>query len=289
MTLDEVLKKGAVSTRFQPIVDLRSGTVLGYEALSRGPRGTVLEAPDALFAEATAQERMGEMERLCCTGALDRAGDSKGESGICGKLFLNVHPCQIGSPGFLPFLLSRVARAGVHPRSVVLEVTESRASPDLSVLVRGIAEWRAAGFRVALDDAGCGHSELRIAAEIIPDFLKLDRCLVRGIDSHRGRRAAVEALVHLSAALSIDLVAEGIETPEELRVVRALGVHHGQGFLLGRPAEHPAPVDPAALRVIRSEARNAGVHARATPIGPRPLARVKRTLTRAAEPARACG
>lgn len=255
MTLDDVLRTGSVATRFQPIVDLRSGVVFGYEALARGPRETPLETPDALFAEAAARNRTDDLERLCCTRAIDRASAREEEGGISGKLFVNVNPEQVGRSGFLPFLLSRVARAGVHPRSVVLEVTESRIDPDLPTLLRGIGEWRDAGFRIALDDAGAGHSDLRIAAEIVPDYLKLDRSLIRGIDSHRGRRAAVESMVYLSEALSAEVVAEGIETVEELRTVRALGVHHGQGFLLGRPSEHPAPADPVVLQAIRSQPR----------------------------------
>ena len=290
MTLDDVLRSGAVTTRFQPIVDLRSGVVFGYEALARGPRETALETPDALFADAAAQGRTDDLERLCCTRAIDRASAREEEGGITGKLFVNVGPEQVGRAGFLPFLLARVARAGVHPRSVVLEVTESRMSPDLPALLAGIAEWRDAGFRIALDDAGAGHSDLRIAAEIIPDFLKLDRSLVRGIDTHRGRRAAVESLVYLSETLSVEVVAEGIETFEELRTVRALGVHHGQGFLLGRPLEHPGPADPAVLQVIRSRPRRMAVVPQADGgRDSRPLAMRGIGAPRARDPMRLCG
>lgn len=252
MTLDEVFRQANVTPRFQPVVALGTGAVTGYEALARGPAGTALEAPLALFAAAAEAGRVEELDRLCCSAALDGASGGDGGPAITGKLFLNVNPAQAGSPEFLRFLLARVARAGVHPRSVVLELTEFAHSPDLSVLMDGIDAWRGAGFRVAIDDAGAGHSDLRVVAEIVPDIVKIDRGLVRGIDTHRGRRAAVWALVQLATSLSMETVAEGIETEGELGVLRALGVDHGQGFLFGRPAVKPAPIDPATHPLFQS-------------------------------------
>lgn len=234
MSVREMLAAGQVASRFQPIVQLSDGQVAGHEALSRGPAGSGLECPRLLFAAAAEEGCELALDAACRAAALQRAAAAGWAAGSDGPLFLNARPGALAGPGFLPELESAVAAAGRAPRDVVLEVSEAeRLDAELNGL---LSACRAAGFWIALDDAGAGRCGLQAIADVRPDVVKVDRGLVAGMDVHRGRRAAVAALAGLARELGIVLVAEGIETPGELRAAREIGVPLGQGFLLGRPS-----------------------------------------------------
>ena len=237
MNVRELIAAGGVGSRFQPIVQLSDGSVVAHEALSRGPAGSALECPRLLYGAAEAEGCALELDAACRALALQCATESGWTAGTNGPLFLNVWPGALSRPAFLPELTAALAAVGRGPRDVVLEVNEAE---HLDAHLDGpLAECRAAGFWIALDDAGAGRCGLRAIVEVVPDVVKVDRALVGGIDQHRGRRAAVAALARLARDLGIVLVAEGIETQGELRAVRDLGVPLGQGFLLGRPAPNP--------------------------------------------------
>lgn len=234
MDLRQMIAAGQVASRFQPIVQLSDGQVVGHEALSRGPAGSGLECPRLLFAAAEEEGCELALDTACRAAALQRATEAGWAAGTDGPLFLNVRPGALEHPAFLRELEAAVAAAGRAPRDVVLEVSEAeRLDADLNRL---LSACRAAGFWIALDDAGAGRCGLQAIAEVLPDVVKVDRALVAGMDAHRGRRAAVAALAGLARDLGIVLVAEGIETPGELRAARDAGVPLGQGFLLGRPS-----------------------------------------------------
>lgn len=229
-----MITTGQVASLFQPIVQLSDGSVVAHEALSRGPAGSAMEGPRLLFEAAHEEGCELELDTACRTFALRRAAEAGWPAGPNGPLFLNVRPGALARPAFLAELLDTLAAAGRGPRDVVLEVSEAeRVDAQLNGL---IAACRAAGFWIALDDAGAGRCGLQAIVEVVPDVVKVDRALVGGMDQHRGRRAAVAALARLARDLGIVLVAEGIETQGELRVARDLGVPLGQGFLLGCPS-----------------------------------------------------
>jgi EAL domain-containing protein (putative c-di-GMP-specific phosphodiesterase class I) len=247
----EIIAAGGIASRFQPIVQLSDGHVVAHEALSRGPGGTALECPRRLFDTADREGCGSLLDSACRAAALRRAAEAGWGGSAGGPLFLNVHTGALADPGFLPDLERTVADAGIRAGDVVLEVSEAERVGGDPVLHARLAACRAAGFWIALDDAGAGHCGLQAIVEVVPDVVKIDRALVGGMDAHRGRRAAVAALARLARELGIVLVAEGIETEGELRAVRAVGVPLGQRFLLGRPADAPlAPgsVIPAAAR-----------------------------------------
>jgi EAL domain-containing protein (putative c-di-GMP-specific phosphodiesterase class I)/DNA-binding response OmpR family regulator len=234
--VEAVLRDRTFEPVFQPVVDLVSGAIVGYEALTRFRDGT---RPDRRFADADAVGLGLELESACLSAALAAAPDLPG----AGWLSLNV------SPGLLieRQRLERTLRG--YGRPIVLEVTEHVAIENYSA-VRDAVAGLGGHVQVAVDDAGAGFASFRHILELHPDFVKLDIGLVRQIDRDDVRQALVAGIVYFAKKSGCRLIAEGIETAGERDQLRALGVDLGQGYLLGRPApavELPAgPADPDA-------------------------------------------
>ncbi|WP_380176322.1 EAL domain-containing protein [Kineococcus sp. DHX-1] len=207
---------------YQPVVDLVSGATVGAEALSRFPAGT--PSPDRWFADA-AEVGAGEDLEL---SALDNA--LRGLPHLPGFLALNVSPSTITTPGFLRRLQA------LPLDRVVVEITEHSAVADYTALLQALEPLRRNGLRIAVDDTGAGYASLSHVLAMLPDFIKLDISLVRGIDADTSRRALAAGLVTFAQATGARIIAEGIETAAELAVLRELGVGLGQGYHLARPA-----------------------------------------------------
>ncbi len=155
-----------------------------------------MACPELLFAAAAEQGCELALDAACRISSLRRAVGGGWAAGAHGPLFLNVRPGALVEPAFLDELEEAVAAVGRKRGDVVLEVSEAeRMDADLSEFLSGC---RAAGFWIALDDAGAGGCALRTIAEVVPDVVKVDRGLVTGMDQHRGRRAAVAALARLA-------------------------------------------------------------------------------------------
>jgi PAS domain S-box-containing protein len=206
---------------FQPIVELESRAVIGYEALTRFDDGT---PPDRLFTEA---ERVGlgrELELATMDAALAAADALPADRWVS----LNLSPDVILDAPMLAVMRQ------VGERQLVVELTERSAIEDYPA-VRAALERFGEGVSLAVDDAGAGFASLRHIIELRPQFVKLDMRLVRGVDADTARQALIAGMVFFSAQVGCTLVAEGIETEDERRTLRRLGVNFGQGFLLGRP------------------------------------------------------
>ncbi|HUY55175.1 MAG TPA: EAL domain-containing protein [Candidatus Nanopelagicaceae bacterium] len=219
----------------QPIVDLRSGSVAGMEALARfgapPPR-----TPDLWFAEAAAVGLDLELEM-----AAVRQAFAKLPALPTGAFMaVNVSPQTLCS--------SALQRAldDVATERVVLELTEHVSVEDYAELEQVRGTLRSRGVRIAIDDTGAGISSLQHVIRLHPDVIKLDRSMIANLDSDPVRRALARALVELSAELGAVIVAEGVETTAELAALRTLNVPYGQGYLLGRPAALPdLPGEPS--------------------------------------------
>lgn len=236
-----IIKLNQVSTLFQPIIDLANGKTFGVEALSRGPAGSPFENPATLFPAAEQSGCLFQFENLCRQKAI--TGASAGN--LKGKLFLNINPQVINDPSFEPGITMRsLKRFGFNPNNVVFEITERQAITDYASFCRAIEHYRRQGFLVAVDDAGAGYSSLQAISELRPDFVKLDMSLVRDLNSNPVRLAICEALIGLAERIHAKVIAEGIESGEELRTVASLGARYGQGYFLGRPMrtipKHPS-------------------------------------------------
>jgi len=228
----------SLETHFQPIVDLKSGDAIGAEALSRFAQEPV-RPPDVWFAEAAALGLGVELELTALGMALGQL--NRLPTGL--YLSLNASVETIMSAEFRAVLTSAPAER------VVLELTEHTPVADYLSVTKSINELRSHGVRLAVDDAGSGFSSFSHVLNLKPDIIKLDTTLTRGIDKDPARQALGRALLTFGLeAYRTTIVAEGIETKEELAMLRSLGCPSGQGYLLGRPNRLVSPPQlPPAL------------------------------------------
>ena len=233
-----ILAKEQVTTYIHPVLKLDDMSVVGYEALSRGPANTEFEHPDKLFRVAYDENLVLSLERLCRKKALEAAA-SMPEGRL---MFINIEPDAVTDPELREIMTTTLLScSGITPERIVLEITERTAITDFVTFRATLEYLRALGFGIAIDDAGAGYGSLQCLAETCPEWLKVDISLVRGIDSDETRTQLVASLVQFAEKMNVRLIAEGIETVEELRALKNLGVRYGQGFLFARPtADFPA-------------------------------------------------
>jgi EAL domain-containing protein (putative c-di-GMP-specific phosphodiesterase class I) len=224
----ELLHGQSVKTLFQPIVDLRTRAPLGFEALGRGTHEQLSPNPVFLFSVAAQCGLATELSRLFRCVAVVEATRLPAET----HLFLNLHPAELRE-GKLLETLEGVPEA-LSGRRVVLEFHEE-AVADAAAMGQLRDELHKMGIGLAYDDFGVGQARLTELAEVPPDFIKLDKTLIRDIHTAPARQELVRALVRVSTDLGIRLIAEGIERAEEMEVCIDLGCHFGQGYYFGRP------------------------------------------------------
>jgi PAS domain S-box-containing protein len=219
--IQDIIDRAAFVPVFQPIVDLRSGAVLGYEALTRFQDGT---PPDVIFAEATTCGMSIPLEMATIAAALEASSPLPANRFID----LNVSPELVLAE---EPLRSRLRERGFN---IVLEITEHMPIDDYAALRASFASL-GDNVQVAVDDAGAGYASLRHITELRPQFVKLDRALIAGIDSDLIRQALITGMVHFTDGVASMLIAEGVETEAEREVLLTLGVRAAQGYLFARP------------------------------------------------------
>jgi EAL domain-containing protein (putative c-di-GMP-specific phosphodiesterase class I) len=230
--LQDAIARRDISPVFQPVFDLQTGEMIGMEALSRGPRGSEFESGETLFSLAERTELLVPLERVCRQRSLEAAAVASPDT----QIFINLSPAAASDPEFLgPLFLDQVASFGLTPHRIVLEITERTYAVYEGLFREVLSRFRQQNFRIAVDDVGTGYSNLTSLAEIEPDYLKFDNVFVRGIDRRRTKQDLLEALMSFARKMKTKVIAEGIETREELKVLQSLGVPYGQGFLLARP------------------------------------------------------
>ncbi len=251
--LAALMRGNALHVVFQPIVSLRDGAIYSHEALIRGPQGTSFHTPDVLLAAAAHESLNFEFENFCVTTALRRWG-ALGES---GRLFVNISAevlLQVLKQCGRDSLTALIQELGVLPRLLVLEITEYERVTDMDYLADVVREIRSAGVSLALDDFGDGRSSLRLWSQLKPEFVKIDKYFTKDISQHADKLKTIQALQQIATIFDTSLVAEGIETEDDLRVLRDLGIEYGQGYFLGRPAVLPREqIDIAARQVMQDK------------------------------------
>jgi EAL domain-containing protein (putative c-di-GMP-specific phosphodiesterase class I)/GGDEF domain-containing protein len=236
-----LISERALRTLFQPIVDGGNRTLLGHEALTRGLLSG-LESPTTLIECATRHGLTLELEMACIESALSAFHAMRVE----GRLFLNVLPQTLLEWSSLAdWLGSRLEEHRVDPHEVVLEITEHGLTADEKRLAAAVLPLRALGCDIAIDDLGAGTSGLKTWAEIRPDYVKVDRYFVSGIERDPVRAEIFRSLVDIGRITGCRIVAEGIENSEQCALVLELGVDYLQGFFLGRPSRIPLTDAPA--------------------------------------------
>jgi diguanylate cyclase (GGDEF)-like protein len=231
-----VAATGAIRAVFQPIYDLATGAPRGYEGLVRPLPNSGFNDPGTMFAAAEATGRTAELDIACMNSVMEAASRLR----LPGSLTVNVSPRTLEMDEFsIHAFLRMIVRHGLDPRRIVLELTEREAVENLDRLRGAVEACRVAGIRVAADDVGAGNAGLRLLSQLRFDIVKIDLSLVQGGPGQNQSHEIVRTLRDLADRWGALVVAEGIETPAQLEVVRSLGIAAGQGYLLGRPTEQP--------------------------------------------------
>jgi len=244
--IDEIIERRLLEILFQPIIDLSKARILGYEALSRGPGNSEFNNPVQLFEAAERAGRLYEMESLC----QELAYKHFSQRGLQGRLFVNVSPmfllqCERSSVN----LHDQLRRYDLDPHNVVIEVSEKYPFDDSDIINASLERYRKVGFHIAIDDLGAGYAGLRIWSELRPDYVKMDSHFSHAIHDDPLKREFVRSIKGISRTLNCEVIAEGVETDEELDAVRSTGVCLIQGFLLGRPKQKPQSINCDNLRL----------------------------------------
>jgi EAL domain-containing protein (putative c-di-GMP-specific phosphodiesterase class I) len=241
--LVDMLSEKRVTSHYQPIVYAKdTREVFAYEALLRGiePDGALV-SPGRMLPVARDADLLFQLDLAARLSAVREAC----RLGLRVPLFINFTPTAIYDPTYcLRSTVAATAELGIPPSHVVFEIIESDHTPDANHLKSLIAFFRQAGFRVALDDLGAGYSSLNLIHQLRPDIMKLDMELIRGIHQDSYKASITEKLLELAQKLGILTVAEGIETQEELRWVKAHGVDFVQGYLIAKPGSPPVTRTP---------------------------------------------
>jgi sensor c-di-GMP phosphodiesterase-like protein len=233
--IDRALVRHEFKPFFQPTFDLRSGEIRGCEVLARWvlKDGTVIP-PMTFIPLAESSGRIEAMTWLILGTALKEMYPRLREDKHF-KLSVNVTPRHLLSDAFVETLRRVVAAAKVSVRQIMLEVTERSELPDLDKAAAVIKELRDLGFRVAMDDVGVGHSGLSQIKQLGVSTIKIDKFFVDGIAEDESAATIVQMLVRLAHDLDMTVIAEGIETPEQVQALIACGVEEGQGYLVSPP------------------------------------------------------
>ncbi len=238
---------------FQPIVDLYTGAVFGYEVLSRGT--DPFRMPQELFGYAELWGLSWDLEYACRAAALRKISSLPKEA-KAKRFFLNVSPSIFHDPRFQAgFTLGYLRDVGLDSENVVLEITETASVDDYEQFEELVRHYVEQGFRVALDDFGAGHSGLTTLAAMAPHYLKIDKALVCNIHKSPYKQHLIKAIVSFAVNVESNVIAEGIETKEELDALFRLGIRYAQGFLFERPAPEPEPLKDEVSALIQSRIR----------------------------------
>ncbi len=234
----EVIRNEQVQIHYQPIIEAQGDQrVFAYECLMRGIDGDGGPiTPGAMFQAAESADLEFYLDRLARVAAIR---DSHAQ-GIEENLFINFRPTAIYDPAFcLRTTVGAVEKLGLDPGRIVFEVVESEAISDHRHLRHIVDQYRRGGFRIALDDLGAGYGSLNLLKDLEPDFVKIDRELIRNVHRNAGQATIVEAMIGMARNLGTTTVGEGVEEQEEFEWLRNAGIDLVQGFYFARPASPP--------------------------------------------------
>jgi diguanylate cyclase (GGDEF)-like protein len=235
--LNKILTDELITPYFQPIYDLTDGEIYGHEALSRGPKNSSLFSPDPLFALAQKEQKLHKLELLCREKALSKFS----KLALKGRLFLNVSASLLASPDHQSGMtLSILNGLGLDQKDIVIELSEQHPYDHNGLPRSSVDHYRKMGFQVAIDDLGVGYSGLQLWSELQPNIVKIDKHFIHNIDTNEIKQEFVRSILTIAERINCMIIAEGIETKQELDQLIELGVKLGQGYFLGRPTDTPA-------------------------------------------------
>ena len=244
--LQRIIEHRLLTPVFQPIIALDSRRILGYEALIRGPENSPLHTPDQLFSVARRTRQLASLEFACRAASCEKFVALN----LSGKLFLNMTPLSFTDSQYRDGVTREILqRVGLSPERVVFELTESQPLDQFDLLRAASEHFQRQGFAVALDDLGAGYAGLRVWSELCPDYVKIDRHFIHGIDKDPVKREFVRAMLDIANRMGNKVIAEGIETEAELNTLIAMGIENVQGYFLARPLANPIVDFPAHINL----------------------------------------
>lgn len=236
-----IIDNQQITTVFQPIFDVENEIIVGYEALTRGPKDSALYSPEILFAKAQEVNLLSELELLCRERAIIRFVELK----LTGKLFINICLTVMLNKDHPHGETIKLAKKhGLSPQQVVIEISEKSPFPNSDILLKALSKYRQFGFDIAIDDLGAGYSGLKQWSYLRPDIVKIDRYFIDQCDQDVMKREFLKILFELGRISNAHVIAEGIETQEEFELLRELGMVYSQGFFLAKPLEIPTTTYP---------------------------------------------
>lgn len=246
--LVKLFATGSLSVAFQSLISLSKRSCVAYECLVRGVQDGIPVGAESLLAAARVLGMSHELDHAAWRAALQQ-GHSFMQKGF--DLFLNFTPSSVYSPTFnVKKTKAMCSEMGVDISQLVFEVTEAEKVQDFEFVKSVMQEYRAEGAKIALDDLGSGYSSILRLADLKPDYVKLDQRLVRGAFGDHLRSVLLKAVTEAAHELNICVVAEGVETEDDLKFCLEIGADLAQGYFLARPAEVPAGLSPEALKTL---------------------------------------
>ncbi|MCF1460179.1 GGDEF domain-containing protein [Agrobacterium vitis] len=235
LTLAKVVMENAM----QPIVEVQTGAVFGYETLMRGQERIGFETPLDILDQAHETGQLLALEQMVASRALAKFASLPDHAAY--TLFLNLDVRLIAQgETIIDGLLAHLRAAGIAPSSVCFELSERFNNTEVPEFAGLMVRLRSAGFKIAIDDFGVGHAEMKLLCDFPIDYLKIDRHFISGLDSHSRKRHLVKNIVQTAHVLGVRVIAEGIETEGEFIACRELGVDLVQGWYIARPTTHLA-------------------------------------------------
>jgi EAL domain-containing protein (putative c-di-GMP-specific phosphodiesterase class I) len=260
--LRRALERGELRAHYQPVIDLASGAVVGMEALIRWQHPTRgLLGPDEFIPLAEETGLILPLGAWMLDESLHQLGEWREEIGEAADLWMavNISPRQLGDPDLTHKVSRSLRESGLQPTSLHLEITETAIMQSLDRTTPILDALRGLGVRLIVDDFGTGYSSLARLKRLPVSTLKVDRSFVDGLGTDSSDLSIVDAITNLARSLNLDVIAEGVETREQLEILHTLGATMGQGYRWSRalPAEHVAqwvgkPMGPDDLAGFRA-------------------------------------
>ncbi|HEY5561182.1 MAG TPA: GGDEF domain-containing protein [Clostridiaceae bacterium] len=233
--LRRIISSNNLRTVFQPIVSLQTGDVIGYEALTRGPKDSKYINPEILFEEAKIHDLLWDLEISCSTNAIKTFSSHNSDK----LLFVNIDSAVINDEHFIKgFTKEILSEYNISPMSIIFEITEKTSIDNYKDFNEVINYYKSQGYKIAIDDVGTGYSGLTTIANLRPYYIKIDMSLITNVTKDHYKKAIIKSFVEFSNATNTKIIAEGIEDVSDLNTLIEIGVHYGQGFLINRPAEN---------------------------------------------------
>lgn len=248
--LDQIIDEQKLAIVFQPIISLKNGDVLGYEALSRTPNEESFKNIEDLFELAKQENRLWELERLCQMKTL-RASKSFLVPPFNKKLFMNVSSHVLKKKSFHTEMTEFFLREfRISPHNIIFEVTEQNMIDDLQGFQTTLSQYNSESFNLAIDDAGVEYSGLNAITDFNPNYIKINMKLIRNIHKNYLQSAIVKGMVEFSKVANVSLIAEGVESYEELETITRMGVQYAQGYYIQKPHQKIQPIDSKLVENI---------------------------------------